>query len=133
MRAASRQLRSLHGFTVVELLVVLAVLALLLSIAAPRYIQHLDKAREITLKQDLRQMRDAIDKFYNDQGRYPESLIELVERSYLRSIPVDPVTEREDTWVIVPPKKSSQQDKGVYDVHSGAQERASDGSSYAKW
>ncbi|XHS79813.1 type II secretion system protein [Burkholderiaceae bacterium UC74_6] len=122
-----------QGFTVIELLVVLAALALLLSVAAPRYIQHLDKAREVTLKQDLRQMRDAIDKFYNDQGRYPESLSELVERSYLRSIPVDPVTDRADTWVAVPPKNSSQQDKGVFDVRSGAQDRASDGSSYANW
>ncbi|MDY0743351.1 type II secretion system protein GspG [Paucibacter sp. R3-3] len=130
-RAASRY--SGGGFTVIELLVVLAALALLLSIAAPRYIQHLDKAREVTLKQDLRQMRDAIDKFYNDQGRYPETLNELVERSYLRGIPTDPVTDRADSWVAVPPSKASQQDKGVFDVHSGATDKASDGSSYGSW
>lgn len=125
--------QTVHGFTVIELLVVLAALALLLSVAAPRYIQHLDQAREITLKQDLYQMRDAIDKFFSDQGRYPATLAELVERRYLRAIPTDPITQRADTWVTVPPRNGTAEGNGVYEVHSSAHERAADGSSYASW
>lgn len=121
------------GFTVIELLVVLAALALLLSVAAPRYIQHLDQAREVTLKQDLHQMRDAIDKFYNDQGRYPATLAELVERRYLRAIPSDPITQRADSWVVTPPRNGAAEGQGVYEVRSGAPGVAVDGSSFASW
>jgi general secretion pathway protein G len=123
MRAPSN-----HGFTVIELLVVLAAVALLLSIAAPRYIRHLDTAREVALKQDLFQMRDAIDKFRSDQGRYPATLAELVERHYLRAIPPDPITDRSDSWLVVAPDNS----RGGA-VHSGAQGPSRDGSLYASW
>ncbi|KQV95041.1 type II secretion system protein G [Pelomonas sp. Root1237] len=122
-----------HGFTVIELLVVLAVMALLLSVAAPRYVQHVDRARETTLRHDLYAMRDAIDKFCADQGRYPKDLSELVQRRYLRDIPVDPLTERRDTWTVVPGRTGSAVEDGVADVHSGARATALDGSSYASW
>lgn len=122
-----------RGFTVIELLVVLAALALLLSVAAPRYVQHVDRARDTALRHNLHAMRDAIDKFYSDQGRYPKELPELVERRYLRAIPVDPVTSRADTWVAVPPRAGNADGEGVFDVRSGAREIASDGSSYASW
>jgi general secretion pathway protein G len=109
----------------------MAVIGLLLSLSVPRYFGHVDKAKESVLRQDLAQMRDAIDKFYGDSSRYPESLEELVDRRYVRKIPVDPVTERSDTWILVPPAKK---DSGnVFDVKSGASGRASDGSEYATW
>jgi general secretion pathway protein G len=130
---SSNTVHRLAGFTIIELLVVLAAIALLLSVAAPRYVQHLDHAREVALKLNLRQMRDAIDKFYTDQSRYPATLEELVERKYLRAVPEDPLTQRSDTWVSVPPKVASGEGSGVFDVHSGASERAEDGSSYASW
>ena len=123
--------RSDAGFTIVELLVVLAAVALLLSVAAPRYIQHLETAREVALKEDLRQMRDAIDKFFADQARYPANLDELVAKRYLRNVPVDPVTDRSDTWVIVAPGKAAT--GAVFDVHSGAAGKARDGTAYAAW
>jgi type II secretion system protein G len=85
--------RSGAGFTLIELIVVLTVLALLLTIAVPRYFSHIEHAKEATLKQDLSVMRDAIDKFHGDKGRYPDQLDELVSARYIRTIPVDPITE----------------------------------------
>lgn len=120
-----------HGFTVIELLVVLAAMALLLSVAAPRYMQHLDTAREVALKEDLHQLRDAIDKFYSDQARYPTSLDELVTKRYLRSVPEDPITQRSDSWVIIAP--ANPLPGAVFDVHSGAKGPARDGSRYETW
>lgn len=132
--------RQKRGFTVIELLVVLAAIALLLSVAAPRYLQHLDRAREVALRHDLQQLRDAIDKFYGDQARYPASLDELVTKRYLRSVPVDPVTERSDSWVLLAPANPTPtggQGAGVagavFDVRSGAKGTAQDGSAYASW
>lgn len=123
--------RAPRGFTLIELLVVLAVLATLLSIAVPRYFESIEKSREAALKQDLNVMRDAIDKYYGDRGMYPETLEDLVTNKYLRSIPVDPITESNTTWQIVPPQEG---EKGaVYDVKSGAQGTARDGSNYADW
>ena len=127
-RAAAK--RRARGFTLIELLVVMAVLATLASLVAPRYLDRVDQARETVLRQDLVGLRAAIDQFYRDQARYPETLGELVERRYIREVPKDPVTERVDTWLIVPPKGGSS---GVFDVHSGADGRARDGSEYAKW
>src|SRR5690242_9647744 len=120
------------GFTLIELIVVLTVLALLLTIAVPRYFSHLEKAKEATLKQDLTVMRDAIDKFYGDKGRYPEQLDELVSSRYIRNIPVDPITESTSTWRVIPPVDTEA--KGaVYDVKSGADGKSADGSPYGEW
>jgi general secretion pathway protein G len=125
----STELRT--GFTLIELLVVLAIVALLLTIALPRYFGSLDRSKETVLKEDLHQMRGAIDKYYGDKGRYPDTLDALVSEKYLRSLPVDPITEKKDTWVAVPPQ--DPQKTGVYDVKSGASGRASDGSAFADW
>ena len=130
-RARRYSARAARGFTVIELLVVLAAIALLLSVAAPRYVQHLDTARDVALKENLHQMRDAIDKFYADQARYPATLDELVTRRYLRRLPADPVTQRSDSWVIVAPGNNAA--GAVFDVRSGAQGQARDGSAYATW
>jgi len=111
--------------------VVLAILVLLLSLAAPRYFKGVDRAKEAALKQDLAVAREALDKFYGDQSRYPNSLEELVERKYLRVVPVDPLTDSASTWVILPP--ASNVPGAVYDLHSGAPGTAMDGTPYAEW
>ena len=119
------------GFTLVELLVVMAIIALLLTLAVPRYFNHLESSRDTILRQDLAVMRDAIDKYHGDRGRYPDSLDELVDARYLRAVPVDPVTERADTWQIVAPAGDAA--GAVYDIRSGAPGTAVDGSPYAEW
>lgn len=118
------------GFTLIELLVVMAVLAVLASLVAPRYMDKVDTARETVLRQDLVGLRTAIDQFYRDKARYPDTLEDLVTQRYIRALPVDPITDRADSWVPVPPKDGS---KGVFDVKSGAPQKARDGSSYASW
>lgn len=120
-----------RGFTLVELMVVMAIVALLLALALPRYFGHLERARETVLRQDLAVMRDAIDKFHGDRGRYPNSLDELTEARYLRTLPVDPLTERADTWHTLAPDGEAA--GAVYDVKSGAPGTARDGSAYADW
>ena len=123
--------RDKRGFTLVELMVVMAIIALLLALALPRYFKHLESSRETLLKQDLAVMRDAIDKYHGDRDHYPDSLDELVSARYLRALPVDPITERADTWQIVAPPAD---DAGaVYDIKSGAPGTARDGSAYAAW
>ena len=119
------------GFTLIELLVVLAILMLLLTVATPRYLGGVDRAKEAVLRQNLTVMREAVDKFYGDQARYPYTLEELVERKYIRNVPVDPVTESAKTWIIVPPSDGAQ--GAVYDLQSGATGPAQDGSSYGDW
>jgi general secretion pathway protein G len=119
-----------HGFTIIELLVVLTVLALLLTVAAPRYLQHVESAKEAALRENLHAMRDAIDKFYADRGAYPAALDDLVEHRYLRALPVDPLTQRADSWLLVAPKGTS---RGVFDVKSGAKGTSRNGSTYAAW
>jgi general secretion pathway protein G len=126
----SRMRTSPRGFTVIELLVVLAALGLLLAIAAPRYAEHVDRAREVTLQHNLRNMREAIDKFHADRGRYPQALQELVAERYLARVPVDPMTDRPDGWVLVAPARGAQ---GVADVRSSAPGTGRDGSAYASW
>ena len=120
-----------RGFTLIELLVVLAILATLLTLAAPRYFDSLDRAKEAALRTDLRLLREAIDKHRADTGRLPESLQQLAQARYLRAVPVDPVTDRADTWVAVPAPDGTTQ--GVYDVRSGAPGTARDGTAYASW
>jgi general secretion pathway protein G len=119
-----------RGITLVELLVVMAIIATLLSIVAPKYFHSLDRSKETVLRQDLNIMRDAIDKFNSDTGKYPDDLPELVEKRYLRAIPVDPLTESAETWVAVPAPNAAG---GIYDVHSGSSEQAKDGTFYGSW
>ena len=106
------------GFTMIEILVVMAIVATLLTIAVPRYFNQSDRAKEAVLRQDLAAMRDAIDKYYGDVGVYPESLDALVAGKYLRRIPPDPITESDATWVTVAPDDPAQ--GGVFDVRSGS-------------
>jgi general secretion pathway protein G len=120
-----------RGFTLVELMVVMAIIALLLALALPRYFNHLESSKETILRQDLAVMRDAIDKYHGDRGRYPDSIDELVSARYLRALPVDPITERADSWQIVAPQEGET--GAMYDIHSGAPGKARDGSAYADW
>lgn len=129
MRA--RRSRVSRGFTIIEMLVVMAVLGLLLAVSAPRYAEHVDRARESVLRQNLRGLRDAIDKFYADRARYPADLRELVQQRYLRQIPLDPVTDSSTSWLLAAP--AGQRGGAVMDVHSGAPGTARDGSAYASW
>jgi general secretion pathway protein G len=120
-----------RGFTLIEVLVTLAIVAMILTIAAPRYFGNIDRAREDVLREDLFVMRDAIDKFYSDKNRYPNTFDELVTEKYLRAIPVDPFTKRRDTWQAVPSEDSSL--GPIADVHSGAAERGRDGTFVREW
>ena len=119
------------GFTLIELLVVMAIIATLLTIAVPRYFSSVEKSKEAVLHQNLALTREALDKYYGDNGRYPDSLDELVSKKYLRSLPSDPVTGDAATWLIVPPDVPEK--GGVFDIKSGATGNARDGSAYKDW
>ncbi len=121
-----------RGFTLIELLVVLAIIATLATLVAPRYFGSLDKAKEATLKQNLDSLRIAIDRYHDDTGHYPDALPQLVEKRYLRRVPVDPITERDDSWQLLPPPGDGTE-TGIYDVKSGAPGVAKDGKAYAEW
>lgn len=119
------------GFTLIELLVVMAVIATLLTLAVPRYFASMEKSREAVLHANLTLMRQTLDKYYGDTGRYPDALDELVAARYLRAVPLDPITDSTATWVVLPPPQPEM--GGVYDVRSGAEGVARDGSAYADW
>ncbi len=119
------------GFTLIELLIVMAIIALLLSLTMPRYFHSVDKSKEAALHSDLKGLREAIDRYYGDTGKYPDSLDDLVVKKYLRDIPPDPITESSLTWVIIAPPDSSQ--GKVYNVRSAAPGNAKDGTPYIQW
>jgi general secretion pathway protein G len=120
-----------RGFTLVELLVVMVVIGMLLTIAVPRYFKSLEHSREAVLKQDITTLRESIDRFYGDTGKYPETLQVLVDKHYLRAIPVDPISKAADTWVLL--HAEDPEDAGIKDVHSGAQGNDTQGQPYASW
>jgi general secretion pathway protein G len=129
-------LRPARGFTLIELLVVLAIVGLLASVAAPRYLRSLDVAQERALATSLATMRDAIDQFAADRGRWPVSLAELTEARYLRAVPPDPLTGATDSWIEVSaaaPPAGGLAAGGIDDVRSGAGGRGSNGRPYAEW
>ena len=105
-----------RGFTLIELVIVMATIALLLTLAIPRYFNTIDNGKASVQRQNMATIRDAIDKFHGDQGRFPDTLNELVSEKYLRSVPVDPFTAAPD-WIIVAPEDPTL--GGVYDVRSG--------------
>ncbi|MGQ0750114.1 MAG: type II secretion system protein [Betaproteobacteria bacterium] len=119
------------GFTLVELMVVLAVIALLVSIVAPHYAGRVNRAEEAVLRENLTIMREALDRHFADAGRYPATLEELVAKRYLRTIPSDPLTQSSTTWVVVAPDDPAK--GSVYDVRSGAQGNGLNGKPYGQW
>jgi general secretion pathway protein G len=120
------------GFTLIELLVVLAIITSLMMLAVPKYFASIDYAKEVTLQQNIKIIRETIDKYYGDTGEYPESLQQLVDKRYLKSLPVDPITEKTDSWIITsPPSDPTNKIKGkVYDIKSGAVGKTLSGVSY---
>ncbi|WP_343731117.1 type II secretion system protein [Duganella sp.] len=120
-----------NGFTLIELLVVLGIVALMLTLAVPRYFPSIDKSKEVVLADNLRNVRQVLDQYYGDTGRYPDSLEQLVEKRYLRALPYDPVAESDTTWIIVPPEDSSK--GSVYTIRSGAAGNDRSGKPYADW
>ena len=119
------------GFTLIELLVVMSIVGMLLALAAPRYFSSVEKSKEAMLRQTLTVAREALDKYYGDNGRYPDTLETLVTKKYLRTMPIDPVTGSSGTWVVVPPEAA---DKGaVYDLRSGAEGLGRDRTAFKEW
>jgi general secretion pathway protein G len=120
-----------RAFTLIELLIVMAIIGTLLTIAVPRYFRALEHAREAVLKEDLSTLREAIDKYYADLNEYPDTLTALVEKHYVRSVPVDPFTKVSDSWTLIPSEDPDH--TGIRDLHSGAAEQATDGTPLASW
>jgi prepilin-type N-terminal cleavage/methylation domain-containing protein len=119
------QHRSRCGFTLIEVMMVLAIVTVLLMLAAPRFFGHLEKAKEITLRDNLKVMREAIDQYRADTGVYPDSLTQLVEKRYLKAVPIDPYSESNDRWLTTPPP--SDEKGAVADVRSNAPGNTNDG------
>ena len=135
-RFAGSRVGRFAGFTLIELMVVMSLIVLLASIGLAVYANSVIRAKESVLKEDLFRMRDAIDQYYADKGKYPGSLQDLVSDKYLRAIPADPFTNSADTWREIPsepdPTNPTAQ-PGVYDVRSGSDQKALDGTNYADW
>ena len=122
------------GFTLVELLIVISLISILAAMGLVQYRNSVVSAKEAVLQTDLFRMRDAIDQYYADKGKYPSSLDSLVSDGYLRKVPEDPITKSADTWTTVPAEpdpNNPSAEPGIYDVKSGAQGTALDGRSYA--
>src|SRR5262245_21614240 len=131
-----RDLRSARGFTMIELLIVISLLMILATMGMAQYRNSVVRTREAVLKEDLFQMRDLIDQYYADKGKYPSALDALVTDGYLRQIPKDPFTDSAETWQAVPAEMDPANptaDPGVYDVKSGSDATALDGTKYADW
>ena len=119
------------GFTLIELLVVMTIIGVLLTIAVPRYYKTVERSKETVLRHDLSVLRDSIDRYFGDLGQYPDALAALVDKHYIRNVPVDPFTKSPDTWLLVASEDPDH--PGVRDVHSGSPDTASNGSPFVSW
>jgi general secretion pathway protein G len=128
--------RTSRGFTLIELIIVMAIIVVLAGMSMVQYQNAVKRSQEATLKEDLFRMRDAIDQYYADRNKYPASLQDLVSEHYLRSVPKDPFTDSADTWQTVPAEPDPSNpggDIGIYDVKSGSELTALDGTKYSDW
>jgi general secretion pathway protein G len=124
------------GFTLVELLIVISLISILAAMGLVQYKNSVVSSREAVLRTDLFRMRDAIDQYYADKGKYPSGLDALVSEGYMRKVPEDPISKSSDSWITVPAEPDPNNpsgEAGIYDVKSGAQGTALDGSNYSDW
>jgi general secretion pathway protein G len=136
MARLATRMRSARGFTLMELLVVMSLIVLLTSIGLMAYKTSVQRGREAVLSEDLFRMRDAIDQYYVDKGKYPVELSELVGSGYLRAVPIDPMTKSAESWQAIPAEpdpNNPSADIGIYNVKSGSDGTAIDGSKYSDW
>lgn len=136
MLTLQRRRGGASGFTLIELLVVTVLIVVLASLALVGYQNSIVRAREAVLKEDLFRLRDAIDQYYADKNKWPQSLQDLVTDGYVREVPKDPITDSADTWQTVPAEPdpaNPSSEPGVFDVKSGSERTALDGTPYAEW
>ena len=126
-------MRDRRGFTFVEVLIVVTIIGILATIALPSFQLAVTKAKEAALKENLFILRDVIDQYYADQERYPPTLAELVEKRYLRRVPVDPITGRDDSWAFAYATDEQGQENGIVDVRSGSEQVGLTGVPYKEW
>jgi len=133
---SARRTGATAGFTMIELLIVISIIVVLASMGMTQYRNSVIRAREAVLKEDLFRMRDAIDQYYADRNKYPSSLDDLVSDGYMREVPIDPMTQSKDTWQPVNAEANvndATAEPGIYDVKSGSDQSALDGTRYADW
>ena len=128
--------RTQSGFTLIELMIVMAIIGILITMAIPSFVGAIKHAREAALKEDLQTLRTAIDTYTMDKQKGPQSLDDLVQNGYIRAIPEDPMTRQKDTWVTDTTESMYSLDEtepGITDIHSGSTETGSDGQPYSAW
>ena len=133
---SAKKIRRQGGFTMIEMIIVISIVLILSAIAIPRYMQHVLRAREAVLREDLYSMRQAIDQYTQDKDKAPQSLEDLVSAGYLHGIPKDPFTDKNDTWQPVTDDTIANPDQtqtGITDVKSGSSLVGSDGTAYNTW
>jgi general secretion pathway protein G len=123
--------RHVAGFTLIELLVVMTIIGVLLTIAVPRYFRTVERSKETVLRRDLSVVRESIDRYFGDLGQYPDALAALVDKHYIRSVPVDPFTKSAETWLVV--ASDDPDHPGLRDIHSGSPDSGADGSPFVSW
>jgi general secretion pathway protein G len=136
LRLASTRRHAVAGFTLIELMVVIALISVLAGMGVVQYRNAVLRTKEAVLREDLFRMRDAIDQYYADKAKYPASLEALVSEGYLRQVPKDPITNSSETWQTIPSEPDPADptaDVGIFDVKSGSEGTSLDGSPYAEW
>ena len=119
------------GYTLIEMLTVIAIMGILAAIAVPSFQKSIVRSREASLRNSLFVLRDVIDQYYGDFGEYPESLEILVEKKYIRQVPMDPITGSIDTWILIAPE--GDETTGIYDIHSGSDKISLYSGPYNEW